>query len=75
MASQVKEQLLASDDSYRRLAAEHGEYQQRLESLIQKRFLTEEEQMEEIRLKKLKLHVKDQMERLAHQHSSGHQVA
>jgi uncharacterized protein len=75
MASQVKDQLMASDESYRRLAAEHSEYQQRLESLIQKRFLTEDEQLEEVRLKKLKLHVKDQMERLVHQHSHGHQVA
>ena len=77
MASQVKEQLMASDETYRRLAAEHTEYQQRLDSLIQKRFLSDEEKLEESRLKKLKLHLKDQMEHIAAQQAHGqhHQVA
>jgi hypothetical protein len=42
-----------------RLQAEHRRYAQRLEELIQKPYLSEEEQLEEIRLKKLKLHAKD----------------
>ena len=78
MASQVKEQLMASDENYRRLAAEHTQYQQRLDSLVQKRFLSEEEKLEETRLKKLKLHLKDQMEQIAahpSHHGQSHQVA
>ena len=42
-----------------RLHAEHRRYAQRLEELIQKPYLSDEEQLEEVRLKKLKLHAKD----------------
>ena len=42
-----------------RLQAEHRSYAQRLEELLQKPYLTEDEQLEEVRLKKLKLHAKD----------------
>jgi hypothetical protein len=42
-----------------RLHAEHRRYAHRLEELIQKPYLSEDEQLEEVRLKKLKLHAKD----------------
>jgi hypothetical protein len=42
-----------------RLHAEHTRYSQRLEELLQKPYLSEDEQLEEVRLKKLKLHAKD----------------
>ena len=42
-----------------RLHAEHRRYAQRLEELIQKPYLSAEEQIEEVKLKKLKLHAKD----------------
>ncbi len=42
-----------------RLQAEHHRYAQRLEELVQKPYLSEDEQLEEVRLKKLKLHAKD----------------
>jgi len=42
-----------------RLHAEHRRYAQRLNELLDKPYLTEDEQLEEIRLKKLKLHAKD----------------
>ncbi len=42
-----------------RLQAEHNRYAQRLEELIQKPYLSVDEQLEEVRLKKLKLHAKD----------------
>lgn len=57
-----RDQLLASHDEFRRLANEHTQYSQRLDSLTQKRYLTEDEKLEEIRLKKLKLRLKDQMQ-------------
>ncbi len=62
-----REQLLASHDEFRRLVQEHSQYSQKLESLNQKRFLTEDEKLEEVRLKKLKLRLKDQMQSLEHQ--------
>ena len=57
-----RDQLLASHDEFRRLATEHTTYAQRLDSLTEKRYLTEDEKMEEVRLKKPKLRLKDQME-------------
>lgn len=68
MVNSVREQLLASHDEFRRLAQEHAQYSQRLESLIDKRYLSEDEKVEEVRLKKLKLRIKDQMEMIEQQH-------
>ncbi len=62
MVDSVREQLLASHEEFRRLADEHTQFSQRLESLIEKRYLSEDEKLEEIRLKKLKLHLKDKMQ-------------
>ena len=45
----------------RQLQEEHRRYSERLEGLLQSSYLSAEEQMEEVRLKKLKLRVKDEM--------------
>jgi hypothetical protein len=50
--------------SIHQLAQEHSLYERRLDTLRAKAFPTGEEQMEEVRLKKLKLNLKDEMERL-----------
>jgi uncharacterized protein YdcH (DUF465 family) len=55
-----KEQLL-SDDAFQKLNHEHTQYSTRLETLSQKRYLSDDEKLEEVRLKKLKLRLKDQM--------------
>ena len=70
-----KDQLLASHDEFRKLAQEHMQYAERLDSLTQKRYLTEDEKLEEVRLKKLKLRLKDQMENIQRQFRQEHQVA
>jgi uncharacterized protein len=62
-----REQLLTGQDQFQRLVQEHSQYSQRLESLTQKRYLTDDEKLEEVRLKKLKLRLKDQMQSLEHQ--------
>ncbi len=67
MASQVRDMLMSSNEEFRRMAQEHAQYSQRLESLSSKRFLSEDEKIEEVRLKKLKLRLKDQMENLERQ--------
>lgn len=61
MVDSVREQLLASHEEFRRLAQEHSQHCDRLHTLIEKRYLTEDEKLEEVRIKKLKLHLKDQM--------------
>jgi uncharacterized protein YdcH (DUF465 family) len=66
MNAPVREQLLASSEEFRKLADEHSNYSQRLESLIGKKYLSEEEKFEEVRLKKLKLRLKDEMESFQH---------
>ena len=62
-----RDQLLTSHEEFRRLVQEHSQYSQRLESLTQKRYLTDDEKLEEVRLKKLKLRLKDQMQSLESQ--------
>jgi len=74
MATQVRDQLLASNEEFRRLVDEHSQYAQRLDSLIQKKYLSEDEKLEEVRLKKLKLRLKDQMESLEQKYRAVHQV-
>jgi hypothetical protein len=54
----------ASLPSIQQLMQEHSLYARRLDTLRAKMFLTDAEQLEEVRLKKLKLSLKDEMERL-----------
>ena len=63
-----RDQLLATHEVFRKLAQEHSSYEQRLSSLTHKRFLTDDEKLEEVRLKKLKLRLKDQMESIERQY-------
>lgn len=63
----VREQLMAGNEEYRRLREEHARYKIQLNELSSKSHLSEAEQTEELRLKKLKLRVKDQMELLVRQ--------
>jgi uncharacterized protein YdcH (DUF465 family) len=53
--------LLENNDEYRRLVEEHHSYDSRLEELSTRKFPSEEEKLEELRLKKLKLHLKDRI--------------
>jgi len=56
--------VAGSFPSMQQLIQEHSLYERRLETLRSKLFLTGSEQLEEVRLKKLKLSLKDEIERL-----------
>lgn len=55
------EQLEEQTPSFEELQESHRNYEQRLEELKKKAWLTPDEEIEEKRLKKLKLQIKDQM--------------
>ena len=66
----IREQLMAGNEQYRRLREEHARYKIQLNELYAKSRLSDAEQAEEVRLKKLKLRVKDQMEMMVRQAQS-----
>ena len=74
-SAELRNQLLEANEEFKRLAREHSQYSLRLDNLIQKRYLTEEEKLEEVRIKKLKLRLKDAMEHIARQHRGQAQIA
>jgi uncharacterized protein YdcH (DUF465 family) len=57
--------IFETDAEYQRLAEKHQQYEAELQKLSQSPYLNSEDLIEEIKLKKMKLHVKDEMERLA----------
>ena len=50
--AEIQEQLMLSDEEYRRLATEHKTYSEELDRLQNRHFLTDEEQIREVTLKK-----------------------
>lgn len=65
---EIKEHLLQSSEEFRRLVLQHSSYDEELSKLTHKNFLSEEEKVKEVTLKKMKLHVKDQMEMMIFQY-------
>ena len=63
----IREQLMATNEKYQSLREEHTRYAAELDQLASKTYLSDYEKLEEVRLKKLKLRVKDQMEMLVRQ--------
>ena len=64
----VKAELMTNNPEFRELAREHGRYEARLSELSSLSYPSDEEQMEEVTLKKKKLAIKDQMYSLMLQH-------
>ena len=67
---ELKAHLMETNEEYRRLASQHSEYARKLDALEELPHLTYEEQIEETRLKKMKLRLKDQMEAIMTQFRS-----
>ena len=72
---ELKAHLMTTNEDFRKLAQQHSDFARKLDALEAQPHLTEQEQMEETRLKKLKLRLKDQMEAIISQYRGQQQVA
>ena len=68
----IKALLMQTNEQYRQLLDRHHEYDRLVEALEAKHALTADEELEEHRLKKLKLHLKDEMEQLVSEYKLQH---
>ncbi|HVT93462.1 MAG TPA: DUF465 domain-containing protein [Bryobacteraceae bacterium] len=66
---ELRAHLMQTDEEFRRLVTQHYEYDRLLEAIESKKPLTQVDEEEEQRLKKLKLHLKDQMNFIVSRHS------
>lgn len=58
---ELKAHLMATNEEFRSLAEQHASFDKELEKIEAKAHMTLEDEAEEQRLKKHKLHLKDQM--------------
>lgn len=65
---EMKRHLLKTDEEFRQLATQHQHLDEQLHDLAIRSYLSEPEQLEEVRLKKRKLQLKDQMETIIRRH-------
>jgi uncharacterized protein YdcH (DUF465 family) len=63
-ADEIKQHLMQTSEEFRELANRHQSLDTRVAELEHSPLATEELEIEEHRLKKLKLHLKDQMEEM-----------
>ena len=67
---ELKAHLMASNEEFQKLASQHLEFAHQLDALEALPHPTPEQELEETRLKKLKLRLKDQMEAILSQYRS-----
>jgi uncharacterized protein YdcH (DUF465 family) len=71
-AQEVKSLLLHNNEQYRELATRHHQLDDQLHELTDRHYLSTSEQLEEVRLKKRKLALKDEMERIAREYAQAY---
>lgn len=67
-AQDLRGLLLETNDEFRELAAKHHELEDRLGELASKPYLSHDEQLTEVTLKKQKLRLKDRMEAIVREY-------
>ena len=72
---ELKAHLMANNEEFQKLASHHSELAHQLDDLEALPHLTQEQELEETRIKKQKLHLKDQMEAIVSQYRAHQQVA
>jgi uncharacterized protein len=70
LIEEIKHELSTNHEEYKTLLQEHHDHERRLAELASKSYLSTEEDLEEKRLKKEKLHLKDRMEQIVREHRS-----
>ena len=70
----VRAVLLESHDEFRQLVTEHHTLDQQIRELSSIHYLTDQQQFEEVSLKKRKLALKDRIEGIVRQHHVGQPV-
>ena len=68
----VKDELLRSNSAFRDLVHQHQNYEERLVELAHLTYPNDDEQVEEITLKKKKLLIKDEIYQMMHQYEVSH---
>ncbi len=69
---ELKAHLMQTNEEFRQLAAQHAELKKQVEAIEAKAHLTEEDELEEVRIKKQKLHLKDQMAEIMNRYKTEH---
>ncbi len=69
---ELKAHLMQTNEEFRTMAEQHKTYKKLVEELDAKHALSIDEEAEEHRLKKLKLHLKDQMEQMVSEYKLQH---
>lgn len=72
---ELKAHLMMTHPEFRLNFEQHHEFELRLNDLESKAHLSDDEQMEEVRLKKLKLHAKDRMLEIMARYRTDHVTA
>lgn len=68
----LKAHLLATSEEFRQLVAQHSEYERQINAIESLPHVTPEAEIEEHRLKKLKLHIKDQITEMLARYKTQH---
>ncbi len=71
---QLKAHLMETDQEFRHLAEEHCAYKKQLQEFASRAYLTPEQQIDETRIKKLKLRLKDQMQQIMDRYRHEHEA-
>lgn len=67
-SQEIRTSLLAADPEFKRLAEQHSRCESQLEEILNSSYLSGDDLIQEVTLKKLKLRLKDQMESMIAHH-------
>ena len=72
VADPVRDELLTSNTHFRELVHQHEDFEKRLSELAHLSYPNDDEQLEEVTLKKKKLQIKDEIYAIMQQHAVSH---